>query len=41
MVNLVVGPGNTKSHAVSSFMINVEDLPKKIAAIIDFQFLDG
>ena len=31
----------TKSHAVSSFMINVEDLPRKIASIVDFQFLDG
>ena len=35
------GTGVAKSHAVSSFMINVEDLPRKMASVIDFQFLDG
>ena len=30
-----------KTHAVSSFMINIEDLPRKIARVIDFKFLDG
>ena len=37
--------GNTISggprQSVSSFMINIEDLPKKMAAVVDFQFLDG
>ena len=28
-------------QSVSSFMINIEDLPKKMAAVVDFQFLDG
>ena len=37
----VAGAGSAKSHAVSSFMINIEDLPRKMASIIDFQFLDG
>lgn len=30
-----------KNHSVSSFMINIEDLPRKIARVIDFKFLDG
>lgn len=30
-----------KHQAVSSFMIDIQDLPVKIASVLDFQFLDG